>query len=90
MPKVGNKMDTNYDETFLAIKATTEANKQEAGKNQVKNDDKLTKITEDIQNLTTFLMNQANISKSSPAQKDTSTTPDPTTLFHTNRRDTPL
>ena len=31
-----------------------------------------------------------NISKSSPAQKDTSTSPDPTTTVQTNRRDPPL
>ena len=31
-----------------------------------------------------------NISKSSPAQKDTSTPPEPTTTVQTNRRDPPL
>ena len=30
------------------------------------------------------------ISKSSPSQKDTSTTPNPTTMVQTNRRDPPL
>ena len=83
-------MDTNSDEKFLAIEATIESNKQKADRNQVKNDEKLTRITEDIQKLTTFMMNQAKISKSSPAQKDTSTTPDPTTVVQTNRRDPPL
>ena len=54
------------------------------------NDEKLTKITEDIQNLTTLMMDQANISKSSPSQKDTSTPPDPTIMVQTNRRAPPL
>ena len=31
-------MDTKSDEHFLVIKATIETNKQEADKNQVKND----------------------------------------------------
>ena len=36
------------------------------------------------------MMDQTNISKSSPAQKDTPTPPDPTTVVPTNRRDPPL
>ena len=32
------------------------------------------------------MMDQTNISKSSPAQKDTSTPPDPTTTVQTNRK----
>ena len=90
MPKGGNKMDTNSDEHLLAIEATIESNKQEADSNQVKNDDKLTKITEYIQKLTTFMMDQANISKSSPSQKDTSTPSDPTTVVPNKRRSLPL
>ena len=90
MPKGGNKMDTKSDEQFLAIEATIEANTQEADRNQVKNDEKLTKFTEYIQKLTIFMMDQANISISSPAQKDTSTLPDTTTTVQTNKRDPPL
>ena len=60
-------MDTKSGEKFLAIESTIEANKQESDRNQVKNDKKPTNITEDIQKLTTFMMDQANISKSSPA-----------------------
>ena len=33
MPKGGNKIDTKYDDQFLAIEATIEANKKEADKN---------------------------------------------------------
>ena len=40
--------------------------------------------------LTTFMIDQTNISKSSPAQKDTSTPPDPTTTVQTNRKAPPL
>ena len=74
----------------FAIEATIEVNKQEADRNQVKNDEKLTKITEDIQKLTTFMMDQANISKSSPDQTDTLTPLDPNTTVHTNKRAPPL
>ena len=56
MPKGGNNMDTKYDEQFLAIKSTIEYNKQEADKNKVKNDEKLTVLTENLQKLTTFMM----------------------------------
>ena len=73
-------MDTKSDEQFLSIETTIESNKQEADKNQVKNDEKPTILTENIQKLTTFMMDQTNISKSSPAQKDTLTPPEPTTV----------
>ena len=36
------------------------------------------------------MMDQTNISKYSPFQKDTSTPPDPTTMVPTNMRDPPL
>ena len=47
-------------------------------------------VKESINKLTTLMMDQTNISKSSPAQKDTSTPPDPTTTFQTNKRAPPL
>ena len=90
MPKGGNKMDTKSDEQFLTVEATIKANKQEADRNQVKTDKKLTKITEDLQKLITLMMDQDNLSRSSPSQKDTSTPLDPTTTVHTNRRDPSL
>ena len=71
MPKEGKKRDTKSDEKFLAIKDIITANKQEADSNQVKSDEKPTKITEGIPKLTIFMMDQAKISKSSPSQKDT-------------------
>ena len=47
-------------------------------------------IKETPKNLTACMIDQANISKSSPAQKDTLTPPDPTTTVQTNKRATPL
>ena len=47
-------------------------------------------IKETLKVFTTFMMDQTNISKSSPTQKDTSTPPDPITMVQTNRRDPPL
>ena len=47
-------------------------------------------IKETLKTFTAFMMDQTNISKSSPAQKDTSTPPDPTTTVHTNKRAPPL
>ena len=47
-------------------------------------------IKEILKTFATFMMDHTNISKSSPAQKDTLTPPDPTTMVLTNRRDPPL
>ena len=93
MPKGGNKMDTKYDEQFLAIESTIEDNKQEADKNKQEDDNNHKETTENIKQLTEALnqvfaemKDKNNISKSSPDQKDTSTTPEPTTTVQTNRR----
>ena len=83
-------MDTKSDEQFLVIEATIEANKQEADKNKINNDEKLTLLIENLQLLTAFITDKTNISKSTPAQKDTLTPPDPTTVVLTNRRDPSL
>ena len=47
-------------------------------------------IKEKLNKITTCMMDQTNISKSSPAQKDTSTPPDPTTTVQTSRKAPPL
>ena len=47
-------------------------------------------IKEALKVFTTLMMDQTNISKSSPNKKDTSTHPDPTTMVLTNRRSPPL
>ena len=73
-------MDTNYDDQFLAIEATIEANKQEADKNHNETTENITLLTETLnQVLEEMKKDKNNISKSSPSQKDTSTPPDPTT-----------
>ena len=86
-------MDTKSDEQFLIIQATIEANKQEADQKQMNTADKkmktyekLTQHTETLNNLTAFMMDQTNNSKSSPTQKDTQTPPDPTTVVPANNR----
>ena len=84
-------MDTKSDEHFLFIEATIGAKKQET-------DEKLTLLTENQKEtnkkLTLLLIemkiDKKNISKSSPAQKDTSTPPEPTTAVQSNRRAPPL
>ena len=45
-------MDTKSNEQFLIIEATIEANNQEADEKQMKTDEKLTLITENLQVLT--------------------------------------
>ena len=90
-------MDTKSDDQFIAMEATIEANKQEADKNKQEADKNHKETTENIKQLTETLnqvleemKDKNNISKSSPAQKDTSTPLDPTTTVQTNRRAPPL
>ena len=91
-------MDTNYDEQFLFIEATIEANKQESDKNHKKTDEKITRLTDNQKEtaetlkliLAEMKIGKNNIQKTSPSQKDTSTPPDPTTTVQTNRRAPPL
>ena len=59
-------------------------------------DEKMTKMSDDFKTMFSVLLdhinksNQINTMSSSPTQKDTSTTPDPTTVVPANRRATPL
>ena len=46
----------------------------------------MTLMMDQTNKLTTLMMDQANISKSSPSQKDTTTPPDSTTTVQTNRK----
>ena len=57
---------------------------------QINTDEKLTQIIENLQVFTAFMMDQTNISKSSPTHKDTLTPTDSNTVVPTNRRDPPL
>ena len=73
-------MDTKSDDQFLAIEATIDANKQEADMNHNETTENIKQITETLNKvLLKRNSDQNNISKSSPAQKDTMTLPDPTT-----------
>ena len=83
-------MYTKYDEQFLIIQDTTEANKQGASEKQMKTDDKITQLTETLNSLTAFMIDQTNDSKSSPTQKDTSTPPDTNTVVPPKKRGPPL
>ena len=84
-------MDTNSNERFLVIEATIESNKQESDKNHKETAEKITLLTETLnQILEEMKKDKNNISKSSTAQKDTLTPPDPTTTVQTNSRDPPL
>ena len=79
-------MDTKSDEQLLVIGSTIEANTQEADKNRNETNKKLTLLTDNLQFLTALMTDNTNISKSSPAQKDTLTPPYPTTVVLTNNR----
>ena len=76
-------MEKNSEEQFIPMKEEIENNKEEM-KAEMKD------IKETLKTFTTFMMDQTNISKYSPAHKDTSTPPCPTTVFPTNKRDPPL
>ena len=75
-------MDNKNEEQFILMKEEIENNKQEFKSEMKDMKETLTTLMMDQNNkLTTFMKDQTNISKSSPAQKDTTTTPDPTTTF---------
>ena len=83
-------MDTKSNDQFLAIEATIEANKQEADKNHNKTTENIKQLTETLNQVLAGLTDKNTISKSSPAQKDTTIPPDPTTTVQTDRKATPL
>ena len=87
-------MDIKYDDQFISIESTIESKKKESDKNHKDTDEKITLLAEKHNEthetlkfiLETMKKHNNNISKSSPAQKDTLTPPEPTTTVHTNRR----
>ena len=81
--KGSNKTENKNEDQFILMKEEIENNKQEM-KAEMKD------IKETLKTFTAFMMDQTNISKSSPAQKDTLTPPDPTTTVQNNKRDSPL
>ena len=72
-------MENKNEDQFILMKEEIENNKQ-----QMKAEMK--EIKETLKTFTAFMMDQTKISKSSPAQKDTLTPPDPTTTVQTNKR----
>ena len=83
MPKGANKMENKSEDQLILMKEEIENHKQEM-KFEMKD------IKETLKTFTEFMMDQINISKPSPAQKDTSTPPYPTTTVQTNKRAPPL
>ena len=91
MPKGSNNMENKNEEQFILMKEEIENNKQEYKYEMKDMKETLTTLMMDQTNkLTIFMKDHTNISKSSPAQKDTTTPPDPTTTVQTNRRAPPL
>ena len=83
-------MENNNEEKFILMKEEIVNNKQEFKSEMKDVKEGIKDIKETLNKITTFMMDQTNISKSSPSQKDTSTPPDPTTTFQTNRKAPPL
>ena len=87
-------MENKYEDQFILMKEEIENNKQQMKsemkdiKEQIKAEMKDNKET--LKTFATFVVYQTNISKSSPAQKDTSTPPDPTTVVLTDSTSPPL
>ena len=76
-------MDKKSEEQLVLMKDEIENNKQEM-KAEMKD------IKETLKVFTKFMLDQTNISKFSPTQKDALTPPDPTTVVLTNSTDPPL
>ena len=83
-------MDTKSDDQFLDIEATIEENKQEADKNHNETTENIKQLTETLNKVFKGLTNKNNISKSSPAQKDAMTPPEPTTTVQNKNKAPPL
>ena len=64
-------MDTKSYDHFLANEATNESNKKEADKNHKETTDNIKQTTETLNQVLAEMKDKNNISKASPAQKDT-------------------
>ena len=80
-------MENKNEEQFILMKEEIENNKQEF-KTELKymKETLMTLMMDQTNKLKTLMKYQTNISKSSPAQKDTTTPPDPTTTVQTNKK----
>ena len=72
-------MDNKLDGQLLIMKATIEANRQYY-------DEKMKKVTEDLTEMITSMMDQINISKSSPDKKDSQKPQNPTAVVPDNKK----
>ena len=76
-------MDNKLDDTLLIMQANTEAHMQDY-------DEKTKKLTEDLTEMITPMMDQIKISKSSPDNKYSPKAQDPTTVVPANKKDPPF
>ena len=76
-------MDNKSDDQLIITQATIEANRQVY-------DDKMKKLTADLTEMITSMMDQIIISKSSLDRKDPPKDKDPTTVVPANKRYQPL
>ena len=83
-------MENKNEDQFILMKEEIENNKQEFKAEMKDVKENIKDIKETLKTFATFMMDQTNISKSSPVQKDTSIPPDPTTTVQTNRRAPPF
>ena len=60
MSKGGNNMDTKSDEQFFIIQDTIEDNKQDSSEKKTKTGEKITQLTETLNNFTAFMMDHTN------------------------------
>ena len=85
--KGDNNMDNKSDEQLIITQDTIEVNRQES-------DEKIMRLIEDlkvfVKSTITSMMDQTNISKSSPEQKDSLKPPEPNTVVPSHRRAAPL
>ena len=87
-------MDNKYHGKFMITQAAIEPNNQEMKSNKQGSDEKTTNLAEYFKEMIassiTSITDHINTLKSSPTQKDLPNTPDPTTVFPDNRRNSPL
>ena len=87
-------MDNDSGEQFVIMKATIEANKKNIETNNKYYDDKMMKLIEYFKAMLTStitsMMDEINMSKSSPAQKDSPKAQYPTTVVPSHRMYPPL
>ena len=90
MTKGSNNMENKSDEKFIVIQAAIESNNQDMKSNEQDSDEKMKKFIEYFKEMLVAITHQINTLKYPPTQKNSPKLLDPTNVFPTNRRDTPL